>query len=149
MEVLEKKNMDMEDVLDGAIDVIHFCMLKLNKSNVNTECVDTEWLASNITDEIQSRGQLEDRMEVKCVMYLLSVDDNSLYTLGFVLQILDYYSFTAQDIIDQYKIKNAENFRKDGEWILIDQIQSQESDHQRYHIRLHCQKLELLWASAD
>ena len=104
----KRKDMNMDDVLDEAIDVIHFCMLRLNKSTAKTE-----FIASNVESEIQDKRQLEDRAAVKRVIYHLSNDTMSAESiLGYVLSILDYYGFTAQDIINQYNKKNAVNFRR-------------------------------------
>lgn len=104
----KRKDMNMDDVLDEAIDVIHFCMLRLNKSTAKTE-----FIASNVESEIQDKRQLEDRKAVKRVMYHLSNGAMSAESiLGYVLSILDYYGFTAQDIINQYNKKNTVNFRR-------------------------------------
>ena len=104
----KRKDMNMDDVLDEAIDVIHFCMLRLNKSTAKTELI-----AGNAESEIQDKRQLEDRKAVKRVMYHLSNGSMSAEsTLGYVLSILDYYGFTGQDIINQYNKKNAVNFQR-------------------------------------
>ena len=104
----KRKDMNMDDVLDEAIDVIHFCMLRLNKSTAKTE-----FIASNVESEIQDKRQLEDRGAVKRVIYHLSNGAMSAESiLGYVLSILDYYGFTAQDIINQYNKKNTVNFRR-------------------------------------
>ena len=104
----KRKDMNMDDVLDEAIDVIHFCMLRLNKSTAKTE-----FIASNVESEIQDKRQLEDRAAVKRVIYHLSNGAMSAESiLGYVLSILDYYGFTAQDIINQYNKKNTVNFRR-------------------------------------
>lgn len=104
----KRKDMNMDDVLDEAIDVIHFCMLRLNKSTAKTE-----FIAGNVESEIQDKRQLEDRKAVKRVMYHLSNGSMSAErTLGYVLSILDYYGFTGQDIINQYNKKNTVNFQR-------------------------------------
>ena len=104
----KRKDMNMDDVLDEAIDVIHFCMLRLNKSTANTE-----FIAGNVESEIQDKRQLEDRKAVKRVMYHLSNGSMSAESiLAYVLSILDYYGFTGQDIINQYNKKNAVNFQR-------------------------------------
>ena len=104
----KRKDMNMDDVLDEAIDVIHFCMLRLNKSTAKTE-----FIASNVESEIQDKRQLEDRKAVKRVMHHLSSGTPSVESiLGYVLSILEYYGFTGQDIINQYNTKNAINFQR-------------------------------------
>lgn len=104
----KRKDMNMDDALDEAIDVIHFCMLRLNKSTAKTD-----FIASNVESEIQDKRQLEDRQAVKRVMYHLSNGSMSPEsTLGYVLSILEYYGFTGKDIINQYNKKNEENFRR-------------------------------------
>ena len=93
---------------DEAIDVIHFCMLRLNKSTAKTE-----FIAGNVESELQDKRKLQDRAAVKRVIYHLSNGAMSTESiLGYVLSILDYYGFTAQDIINQYNKKNAVNFRR-------------------------------------
>ena len=104
----KRKDMNMDDVLDEAIDVIHFCMLRLNKLTA-----ETDFIAGYVEREIQNKRQLEDRKAVKRVMYHLSSGTPSVESiLGYVLSILDYYGFTGQDIINQYNKKNAVNFRR-------------------------------------
>ena len=104
----KRKDMNMDDVLDEAIDVIHFCMLRLNKSTAKTE-----FIASNVESEIQDKRQLEDHKAVKRVMHHLSSGTPSVENiLRYVLSILDYYGFTGQDIINQYNKKNAVNFQR-------------------------------------
>ena len=104
----KRKDMNMDDVLDEAIDVIHFCMLRLNKLTAGTD-----FIAGYLEREIQNKRQLEDRKAVKIVMYHLSSGAPSAESiLAYVLSILDYYGFTGQDIINQYNQKNAVNFRR-------------------------------------
>ena len=104
----KRKDMIMDDVLDEAIDVIHFCMLRLNKSTA-----ETDFIAGYLEREIQNKRQLEDRKAVKRAMYHLSNGSMSAESiLAYVLSILDYYGFTGQDIINQYNQKNAVNFRR-------------------------------------
>ena len=104
----KRKDMNMDDVLDEAIDVIHFCMLRLNKSTAKTE-----FIAGYVESELQYKQQLEDRKAVKRAMYHLSNGSMSAESiLGYVLSILEYYGFTGQDIINQYNQKNAVNFRR-------------------------------------
>ena len=104
----KRKDMNMDDVLDEAIDVIHFCMLRLNKSTAKTE-----FIAGYVESELQYKRQLEDRKAVKRAMYHLSNGSMSAESiLGYVLSILEYYGFTGQDIINQYNQKNAVNFRR-------------------------------------
>lgn len=104
----KKKPMSHELILEEAIDVIHFVMLDLNKHNVKTE-----WTADNIVSDIQAAKSLYDRSEVKEVIYkLMSNNNSSLNVLIYVLQILDYYGFTSQNIIHCYNEKNRENFRR-------------------------------------
>ena len=104
----KRKDMNMDDVLDEAIDVIHFCMLRLNKSTAKTE-----FIAGNVESEIKDKRQLQDCKAVKRVMYHLSNGSMSAESiLAYVLSILDYYGFTEQDIINQYNKKNAVNFQR-------------------------------------
>ena len=49
----KRKDMNMDDVLDEAIDVIHFCMLRLNKLTA-----ETDFIAGYVEREIQNKRQL-------------------------------------------------------------------------------------------
>ena len=104
----KKKPMVMSKVLEEAIDVIHFCMLLLNKPSINTEKTATDtayWLMAH--------DSLEDRNEVKDKIYSLSKSHNNpQQTLVIVLQILDYYGFDVLDILRAYKEKNKTNFER-------------------------------------
>lgn len=104
----KRKDMNMDDVLIEAIDVIHFCMLKLNKS-----ISETEFIAHHIAVETYSRHKYKSDDSVKHAIYGLSVDTHNVRErLITVLQILDYYGFTSQDIIRAYNKKNKVNFER-------------------------------------
>lgn len=104
----KRKDMNRADVLDEAIDVIHFSMLMFNKSHL-----DTQTLASTIASEMDFLNPLNDRMEVKLLMADLSIHGYTvLNKFGSILQILDYYGFTTLDILSAYNKKNKVNFER-------------------------------------
>ena len=110
----KRKPMNTELILEEAIDVIHFVMLKLNKINV-----DTNQLAKNVSESIAAKRPADDRRNVKLFMHQLSTQKNTdTAALCNVLIILDYYGFNSQDIIHCYNQKNKENFRRlaSGYW---------------------------------
>lgn len=104
----KRKDMNKDDVLDEAVDVIHFSMLLLNKAPLgNTE------MSEYIEIELQALDPLVDRTEVKLSMFSLSGKAASvLNKLSVVLQILDYYGFSTQDILTAYNNKNKVNFER-------------------------------------
>lgn len=104
----KRKDMNMDEVLEEAIDVIHFAMLLINKSTAKTE-----FLGEVLADDLSVKKQLQDRGAVKRVMFHLSNGTSSVEDiLGRILQILDYYGFTSQDIIHAYNKKNKVNFER-------------------------------------
>lgn len=103
----KRKEMNMDDVLDEAIDVIHFCMLNINKLPHAPG-----FLYGRIERQINTRKPLEDRDHVKLIMFDMTSGESVLNKLCGVLQILDYYGYTTKDVIDQYNAKNKENFRR-------------------------------------
>ena len=104
----KRKDMNVDDVLDEAVDVIHFCMLLLNKWTAKTE-----FIADIVENEIKDKQKLKDIKAVKRTMYHLSNGTMSVESvLAYVLSILDYYEFTGRDIINQYNKKNAVNFQR-------------------------------------
>lgn len=104
----KRKDMNMDDVLDEAIDVIHFCMLMFNKSKSPYHV-----MADKIAIALEDRTSLNERSEVKLVMSDLSMHSNAVMSkLGSVLQILDYYGFTTLDILSAYNKKNQVNFER-------------------------------------
>lgn len=104
----KKKPMEMSKVLEEAIDVIHFCMLLINKPSINIEKT-----ATDTAYWIMAHDSLEDRNEVKDKIFSLSRQYNKPErTLVIVLQILDYYGFDVMDILNAYKKKNAKNFER-------------------------------------
>lgn len=105
----KKKEMDMDKLIDEAIDVIHFCMLQINKNNV-----DLDYTAQDVVDHNINRRTLCDRNQVKDVLYRLSTQPNKdvKVILGDILVLLDYYGFTTSDILSAYNKKNKVNFER-------------------------------------
>lgn len=102
----KRKDMNMTDVLDEAVDVIHFCMLLLNKSPLGSVKI-SEYLKG----ELQALDPLEDRTDVKNTMFFM-IGRSVTKKLCGVMQILDYYGFTTLDILSAYNKKNKVNFER-------------------------------------
>ncbi|WP_411842186.1 dUTP diphosphatase [Salinicoccus sp. HZC-1] len=95
---------DLDQVLDEAIDVIHFLMLHWNKQSgapaalKNTHCLYAKGFDDLPVDD-EALEQLQN-------------NDDIAMKLMIVLKVLEHYGFTEQDIIDQYDKKNAINFQR-------------------------------------
>ena len=104
----KRKDMNMDDVLDEAIDVIHFSMLLINKNPT-----DTLAKSERIARKLQDSEELKHEIDVRDAMFNTSTSNNSVAVkLVRVLQILDYYGFTTQDILSAYNNKNKVNFER-------------------------------------
>lgn len=103
----KSKPVNKERILDEAIDVIHFVMLLGNKSEYSVK-IKSEVLFHTLEKDNMYKMKLEE--------VLHSINDTYFYSeydkLAGVLRILDHYGFTEQDIIEQYKRKNAINFER-------------------------------------
>lgn len=119
----KKKPVDMDRLIDEAVDNIHFIMLHLNKIEPFDANSDTAsaFIADTLV-RIDNHPGVSDN-NVTAILTTLSIDapesmqrqdiqDYVLYTLALILQILDLYGFTTADIIAAYDNKNAENFRR-------------------------------------
>ncbi|MEY8559577.1 dUTP diphosphatase [Jeotgalicoccus halotolerans] len=111
------KPVDKNKILDEGVDVIHFCCLIINKTGRIVDSVETKLL-----DEINlvaswyefEKMKADDEEEV-----INGLQDDMLSKIvdvyeyfAHVLILLGLYGFTSKDIIDQYNIKNKENFRR-------------------------------------
>lgn len=104
------KEMNMDDVLEEAIDVIHFIMLDVNKRSALAEST-----AKSIHETLKIYATtLKKEPEVRMWLYKLSTDEqmSTVDKLSVVLRVLDYYGFTSKDIIDAYNRKNKVNFER-------------------------------------
>lgn len=104
----KKKPMNMENVIAESVDVIHFCMMHLNKPSINTKHT-----AKEVSKWLITAEPLKDRNDVKTALYNLSVQQyHPKKVLEIILQVLDFYEFKSQDIIIAYNKKNKENFER-------------------------------------
>lgn len=102
------KKMNLENMLEEAIDVIHFLMLAFNKQNPNHNK-----MAKELSIWLTSSTQLKDRGEVKKTILQLSTEQrHAILVLERVLKILDYSGFNSVDIINAYNKKNKVNFER-------------------------------------
>ena len=97
----KSKPINLHRVLDEAIDVIHFSALIFNKSG------DTAEILAKDLDMLEKL-----RSQPKKALKNMSQNPKIVIVLSEMLGILDHYGFTEQDIIEQYKRKNAINFER-------------------------------------
>lgn len=102
----KSKPMDRSQVLDEAIDIIHFVMLHHNKQyKLN--------LASTLLmGALGSAHQFEDVSEVKETLHHILQYNSIFHLLKDVLVILDYYDFDRKQIMEAYDKKNKVNFER-------------------------------------
>lgn len=102
------KDMNYDDILEEAIDVIHFVMLQVNKSDLSIE-----ENAVIMSYEIHNLDKLVNEEEVRETLYDMIQsyysEQDILYKL---LQVLDYYDFNTKQIMTMYNKKNEVNFKR-------------------------------------
>lgn len=104
----KKKPMERENIIQEAIDVIHFAMLLINKDKTpsNDKAVVMAY-------EIHNLDPLVSEEDVKKTLYELSrisvTPEGALYR---TLQILEYYDFNRKQILETYDRKNEINFKR-------------------------------------
>ncbi|WP_271396861.1 dUTP diphosphatase [Salinicoccus roseus] len=102
----KSKPINRERILDEAIDVIHFVMLLTNKREKAHKQGRFEGL---VNQDIELN---KDYPVFQNLLLLSDMKKGVPNTLALLLIILDHYGFTEQDIIEQYKRKNAINFER-------------------------------------
>ncbi|WP_179287276.1 dUTP diphosphatase [Salinicoccus roseus] len=100
----KNKPVNKERILDEAIDVLHFIMLHWIKLNGKGE---TLWN----THRLYAEGVADLPVDDVALEQLQNHDDIAM-KLAILLKVLEHYGFTEQDIIEQYKRKNAINFER-------------------------------------
>lgn len=102
----KSKPMDRSQILDEAIDVIHFVMLHHNKN------YDLGITIKTILDTFGVARQLEDESEVRVRLHYILQYTNKFEILIKLLEILDFYDFDRKQIMQAYKDKNKVNFEQ-------------------------------------
>lgn len=102
----KSKPMDRRQILDEAIDVIHFVMLHHNKNYDLGNTIRT------ILYTFEAARQLEDESEVRERLHFILQYTNKFGILIKLLEILDFYDFDRKQIMDAYKEKNKVNFER-------------------------------------
>lgn len=102
----KSKPMDRSQILDEAIDVIHFVMLHHNKN------YDLGITIKTISDTLEVARQLEDESEVRERLHYILIYTNKFEILIKLLEILDFYDFDRKQIMQAYKDKNKVNFER-------------------------------------
>ncbi|PKE12782.1 hypothetical protein CW685_01875 [Macrococcoides caseolyticum] len=114
----KKKKPNMDQLIDEAVDVIHFLHLMMNKREF-----EIRWKVTYLNRRIEHfraltyRGPHEKTFEKiepdyrKYLNYMYNVDTNEdlIDTYAILLVVLDYYCFTLEDIEKAYDKKNEEN----------------------------------------
>ena len=114
----KKKKPNMDQLIDEAVDVIHFLHLMMNKRHF-----DLNWKVAYLNKRIEHfraltyRGRNEKTFEKiepdyrKYLNYMYNVDTNEdlIDTYAILLVVLDYYNFTLQDIETAYDTKHKLN----------------------------------------
>ena|SRR5699024_9345500 len=110
------KEPNREQIIDEAIDVIHFIFLKLNKSKRQDDSIYSIYELYYLVNK-----KLKHIEDVESVSYKNVLSDLLKYNdekeepellLFVVLFILSHYGFTRDDVINQYNKKNAINFER-------------------------------------
>ncbi len=100
----KSKPVNTERILDEAIDVLHFIMLHWNKQKGKG---DDLWNTHRVYAKVFADLPVDD-----VALEQLQEHDDLGMKLMILLKVLDRYGFTEQDIIEQYKRKNAINFER-------------------------------------
>lgn len=104
------KKPNLDKVLDEAIDVIHFVFLTINKHKDSLDLSSSFDIYKYILEK--STKELDEFKDKELYIASLFASENELEVLGKVLYILDLYGLTRDDVIAQYKKKNAVNFER-------------------------------------
>lgn len=98
------KPMNREDIIDEAVDVLHFIMLDWNK----LDSIDIE----SILERFNDVNVAENQSEVKSMMHIILIAENALDIFVYLLMVLDFYDFDRKQIMEAYKEKNKANFER-------------------------------------
>lgn len=95
----------LNNILDEAVDVIHFVLLIVNKREVTGKA---KLLYLDIEQYTDNARKIDSHKLLEHMLVSPNIADN----LAVLFVILDRYGFTREDILDQYHTKNRENFRR-------------------------------------
>ena len=102
----KSKPMDRSQILDEAIDIIHFIMLHHNKN------YEFDFAIILLVEALGSVHQLEDESDAKERLYHILQYNSVFHLFKDVLAILDFYDFDRKQIMQAYKEKNKVNFER-------------------------------------
>ena len=102
----KSKPMDRSQILDEAIDVIHFVMLHYNNR------FDLNFVTELVFQEMHKVSKIDNEDEVKSKLHLILKIDSRFELLSRLLAILDFYDFDRKQIMQAYKEKNKVNFER-------------------------------------
>ena len=102
----KSKPMDRSQILDEAIDVIHFVMLHHNKN------YELKFAMELLVDVLGSARQVEYESDVKERLHHILQYNSIFHLLKDVLAILDFYDFDRKQIMEAYDKKNKVNFER-------------------------------------
>lgn len=98
------KPMSREDIIDEAVDVLHFIMLDWNK----LDSVDIE----SILERFNDVNVAENQSEVKSMIHIILIAENALDIFIYLIAVLDFYDFDRKHIMEAYDKKNKVNFER-------------------------------------
>lgn len=102
----KSKPMNRSQILDEAIDVIHFVMLHYNKR------FDLNFANELLVKSLKNMDKVEDESDVKERLHHILRYDSRFHLIKEVLEILDFYDFDRKQIMQAYKDKNKVNFER-------------------------------------
>ena len=109
-----KKTIDRQRLLEEAVDVIHFIMLRVNKSGKELQFIHNyhNYVVSADKKNLKDVDQVKVLMVEMILCSELDVREDIDGVLRDVLRILDFYDFDRKQIMQAYKEKNKVNFER-------------------------------------
>lgn len=100
----KEKPVDVELLLDEAVDVIHFCFLLFNKGRYG----DSHSIQHKIEQELGDLHEVNRRDLLK----LLVILHPPVTVLALILKVIESYGFTTEDLMLAYDKKNKVNYER-------------------------------------
>lgn len=100
----KEKPVDVELLLDEAVDVMHFCFLLFNKGDYG----DSYSIQYEIEQELGDLHEVNRRE----LLQLLVILHPPVTVLALILKVIEWYGFTTDDLMLAYDKKNKVNFER-------------------------------------
>lgn len=109
-----KKPVNRKNLIEEAVDVIHFIMLNVNKSGKQHFFLDCyhDYVLMGDKNPLENKDEVVSLMVEMITAPEVHTQEDLDGLLHDVLRILDFYDFDRKQIMQAYKEKNAENFRR-------------------------------------